>query len=406
MYGVYKLNTKMSNVNSVPLDTLAKISKEEPSRRQSQIEDADSQINEICESCALIEQKWNTSKSVYKLVEHSTIFFNISLSLACVTLSCVYLVKFYSILNYLKEIQVLASALFVYYPFFYLCCEIGSLLLDLIRLFGTFQVLKLFRYETKQNHLIERKITRTDDFLINQTQNNKTMHTILNLKLRNKMRKKFKQLFSHLIWIEILVNIYFLLFVILNKIVTATYLKTNLINKLESDPIINYSSNITMFECCQQDEIDSNLTHLICYDDPEQIRCLKSNIDYYINLIISLFYSTAIFKLLIQLIFSVNLKVMLINDFINKNLNREEMLNKKYETCQVYLFTKSVQERIEHNARELAANLEKIKNEKSPLNKRDSFKVNAKNKITNVTQPQNVGNIHQVAYYGNDQNDY
>lgn len=403
MYGVYKLNSKMGNVNSVPLDTLARMSKDDSISRASQIDDADEQINDICENCLLIEQKWNTSKSVYKLIETLAIFLNMILSLSCLSLSCFYLNKFNSILKYLKEISLLKSHLAVYYPFFYIFCEIGSFSLDLIRLFGTFQIMKLFRYETKQKYLIERKITRTDDFLINQAQNNKTMHVILNLKLRNKMRKKFKLLFPHLIWIEIMVNIYFVVFVILNKIVTASYLRWNLLVKFETESI-NYS-NSTLFDCCQLDEY-SNETQIMCLNSSDQISCVQSNVDYYLNLIVAIFYSTGIFKLIVQIVFVANLKIMLINDFINKHLNREEILNKKYENCQIYLFTKSVQERIEQNAKELAANLEKFRNEKtSKAKKKDTL--DNKTKSGNQNNQQNVNNIHQVAYYtNNDQNDY
>ncbi len=57
MYGVYKLNSRTNNNgNSVPLDVLTKISKDDTQSRASVIQDADKQINEICENCLLIEQ--------------------------------------------------------------------------------------------------------------------------------------------------------------------------------------------------------------------------------------------------------------------------------------------------------------------------------------------------------------
>ena len=56
MYGVYKLDSRMSNGNSVPLETLAKISRDNKQSRDSQTEDADQKISEICENCLLIEQ--------------------------------------------------------------------------------------------------------------------------------------------------------------------------------------------------------------------------------------------------------------------------------------------------------------------------------------------------------------
>ncbi len=300
---------------------------------------------------------------MYKIIEACSILFNMILSITCVSLSCIYLTQFHSILDYLKEINVLNSQLFIYYPFFYVCCEIASFLLDLVRLFGTAQVAKLFHYENKQKRLIERKITRTDDFLISQAQNNKTMHIILNLKLRNKMRKKFKQLFTHLIWIEILINIYFMVFVIANKISAASYLKLSLLNEftLDSTKLIQANS---MFECCQISD-SSNSTQLVCLNNQEELDCLHDNIDFYLNMIVTLFFSTSLFKLIVQVVFIVNLKVILIDDFIMKHMSREENLSKQYETFQAYLFTQSVQERIEYNAKEMANNLEKLKGQRT-----------------------------------------
>ena len=56
MYGVYKLNSRMNYGNSVPLDVLNKISNDDTQSRISLTQDADKQINEICENCLLIEE--------------------------------------------------------------------------------------------------------------------------------------------------------------------------------------------------------------------------------------------------------------------------------------------------------------------------------------------------------------
>jgi hypothetical protein len=400
MYGVYKLNNKMSNANSVPLDILKRVSR--TNSLQESISDADEQIKEICENCELLEKKWNTSKSIYKIIEGCCLFLNMILSLACVSLSVIYFSKFNSIFNFLNEKNQLALSFLVYYPYFYICFEVVSFVVDIGRFIGDIHIFKLFRYENKQKNLIERKIIRTDDFLINQSQNNKTMHIILNLKLRNKMRKKFKILIRYLIWIEIVVYSYFFFIVFLNKISTATYFKLSIMPKIECSIDSLSIQNINLFDCCNMIQKTENLTLLMdCVNYDDWSDCVRTSIDYYLNLLIALFYSTSVFKFILQSIFIINLKFVLINNFVDKHSSKEENLNFRYEKCQVYLFSKSVQERIDHNAKELAANLEKFKNEKTTLKKKkDSIKGN-KNKTGN--QQNNAGNIHQVAYYSNDQ---
>ncbi|CAF0823661.1 unnamed protein product [Brachionus calyciflorus] len=296
-------------------------------------------INELCLKSAENESEWTSYKNKYYKIETITYLFGIVCSI--LFLSICLIIPY--ITNFIYLIKFIENWTLFQYPLIYLVIEFSSLLLDLIKLVSIKVILSIFRYETPL------KAEEDDGSVLYETINN--------LNLRCLIREKFKIVEPLLFKLEILINSYYLLFIIIVKYSLAIYLSINLVH------IVHLKENEQMTLFCNQ------TTKL--YDSYECLTYIQGSIKKFLIYFIIFLYVTSSLKLLTQTILVVNFKYFLSFCLIKKLYEEDSNFRNEYEECKNRIFLSDLNEKME-KSQEYFANeffdLNKVeKNEKKRI---------------------------------------
>lgn len=188
----------------------------------------ENEINEIIRKCNSNEKTWKDIKFLYKIIELIGIILLITLSLATLILSILFFRKYQLVFRYLNQNNFLSFSLFAKVHWFYLASESVATFIDLIRVFVTIKIFRIFTQEKRDRKIIENRSKRTDDYLLIYSENSITIKTINNLKCRVDLKTSLKKILKLLMKIEFFINLYYCLFLILPKILVGSYIQINL----------------------------------------------------------------------------------------------------------------------------------------------------------------------------------
>lgn len=378
------MNKNKTKYISVPQDSF-KFSPIRANRQDSEeFEAADKQkrqsindrarINEISLVSRQNEADFEHPKFFYTLIELLAYTFGFIVTLASLA-TCVWFYMYsdlptlVEILIELKQEKLLEiEYILVYAPIIYLAIEIGAFVLDLFKQIVIFRVLGLVRLSKQPD--LDSDEEYSDDSINS---------TIGKLKLRCFIRNKLSSLLSCLSKLEIIINSYFLLFVIAAKFVLAGFLSFKINSLINCDLIENnfsfrneskFSKN---FNCCNS----------LSYGNETEDFCAQNFSDstrFFYFILIILLYSTAIIKLFTQITLYFNFKYYLTYRLIKSFKKDDEDLLIEYNQCQTRLERKEIQNKLEQSRDYFADNFLNIntleKNGKSCSNSSSYVNVN------------------------------
>ena len=365
----YKLNKDV--YKSVDLND----NQQEDSSFQMLIGRNEIELNEICLRCQSNEASWIRNRLNYKLVEAVGVFTLCCMSITAFTLSMVYFEDFYMSFQYLKAANLVKTQLFALMPVYYVFLECVACLFDLLRALCSAKLFCIFSNEKKEKQAMERKICRPEDYLIIYSENSNSVKSIEALKLRVSMRSRLRRLFKPLIGLEFVFNIYFAFFLIMPKVLAASYIQINFMSYFKAnhtEPI--HSEVVNYFNCCLP--ALTNLNNTECRLNLDSNACVQAKVAHYLLILVFLFYATAVGKFLIQLLLTGNFKLNLIDKLVEKRRLEELQLKRSYEKAKSASFSMNVRARIEQNELLMAQKLDMLENERTKLdlrNKRGSF---------------------------------
>lgn len=274
-------------------------------------------INEICLSAAQNKTSWQRIKSIYYKIEIITFIFGFLLSFFCLTSFSyvLYYTIFGTLLSFIPDRQIFQ------FPFLYLVIESTSLFLDLIKLVSIIEIAKIFNSKSQTNYKDDKSVL---------------YETIINLDLRCLIRDKLKAIQTFLYKLEIVINSYFLVFVIAVKYALAIYLSIQIGSILDIKNTTLYTVNTTLY--CNE-SIDSN----------DCLNLIQTDLKTYFIIFILFLYITASLKFLTQTILFINFKYCLCFCIIKK-LNDEELdLINEYQDCKDEIFKESLNIKIQES---------------------------------------------------------
>jgi hypothetical protein len=208
------------------------------------------------------------------------------------------------------------------------------------------------------------------DYLIVVDEENRRTQTLYKLSQRIRCRAELKHLFRHFIRIEVLINLYFLVFVIAPKILGGVYIELFL------NPLLNVKnfSNKTLLIL---DELNYNLTADLnqtiyniqpslvnayeCDSDLDaNSECFYSLAFYYLRTISIIWFATAVLKFLVQCVLLFNFFHLLVNRLTRKKRVEEERMHENYEKARQNILHTKIRAKIEETEQRLAENIEHI----------------------------------------------
>jgi hypothetical protein len=349
----------------------------------------DIKINEICLKSKDNEDEWQRQVFNYKLSEIVLYLIGLATTLASLAFSVwlLFFSEYRHINDYFDKLKN-ALSLNKYtssMSLYYFILELIATFLDVMKFFLLLKILLIFSSNSKKQST-KRGLSRDEDggggggddtsqtagdYLIVVDEENRRTQTLNKLSQRIQCRVELKHLFKHFIRIEVLINLYFLLFVIAPKILGSVYIELFL-NPLLNTQNFNNKTLLTLNELNYNLTADLNQTiyniqpSLVnSYEcdsdlDANSSECFYSLAFYYLRSISIIWFATALLKFLVQCVLLFNFFHLLINRLTRKKRIEEERMHENYEKARQNILHTKIRAKIEETEQRLAENIEHI----------------------------------------------